>query len=155
MVTLDISGNVNVSNNLYVSNLGYFNNIVENIERINVDDISFNLDYSKASTFYLGDGNTISGNMTLNIQNLPSIIDLSHSYSVNAVYDVYSSGTPYYGNNITVNTGNNIVNASSVTPNYVSTIPTFSGNCLVSQNITYYCFEDISYVISNITVYPK
>jgi len=114
------------------------------------------LDFSKGSVFYLG--TILSNNIRFNIQNLPSITDLSRSYVVTAIYkgNSVSSSNNYYGNVVSVNTGTNSTNAAVFTPNFGVTPTTYSTkNALITQTMAYLYFADASYVISNVTNYSS
>ena len=150
-VQLDISGN------LSVSNVSYLSNITEKINVASVGaDLSCNLDFSKGSVFYLG--TILSNNIRFNIQNIPSITDLSRSYIVTAMYkgNSVSSSNNFYGNVVSVNTGTNPANAAVFTPNFGVTPTTYSTkNALITQTMAYLYFADASYVISNVTNYSS
>ena len=148
---LDISGNVKVSN------VSYLSNITEKINTATVGaDLSCNLDFSKGSVFYLG--TILSSNIRFNIQNIPSITDLSRSYVVTAMYkgNSVSTSNNFYGNVVSVNTGITPSSAVVFTPNFGVTPTTYSSkNGLITQTMAYLYFTDSSYVISNITNYSS
>jgi hypothetical protein len=106
--------------------------------------------------FYLG--TILSNNIRFNIQNIPSIKDLSRSYIVTAMYkgNSTSSSNNFYGNVVSVNTGTNAANAAVFTPNFGVTPTTYSArNGLITQTMAYLYFADSSYVISNVTNYSS
>jgi hypothetical protein len=91
--------------------------------------------------------------MTFNIQNLPSITDLSYSILVTAIYKGNAMSS-YYGNNISLNTGIDYNTATTFTPMFASAPATNSEN-LVTQSIVYLYFSDASYVLSSVNSYSN
>ena len=160
--TLDVSGNVNISGNFYVSKDSSFNSnlfvnkisFLSNISERKVTtsigtDLSCNLDYSQGSVFYLG-STAPTGNMRFNVINIPSITDLSNSYLMTVIYKGGASN--YYGNVVTLKQVGG-TNSVSFTPNFSST-PIIKSGKLVTQTIGYLYFApDTSYVISNVTCF--
>ena len=140
---LDVSGSVNISKTSFVTNIS------EKIITVTGSSNVYNLDYSKGSIFYLSTAPT--ADMSINIQNVPSVTDTTHSYMLTIIYN----GT--YSNSCakTVNISTSTNSGSRYTPRFSSipSITNITNSQLVFQQIIYVYLGSTGYVVSNVSGY--
>lgn len=144
---LDISGNVNFSKIAYVTNIGeYINTITA------VSTNTYNINYENGSMFYLSTPPTST--MTINVFNLPSLTDTTHSYIINLIYK--GTNANYYVNQANVtNTSTPGAGDSTITPNFLQTvyISSISSSNLIIQTIVYFYLGGSAYIVSSVNGY--
>lgn len=140
---LDVSGSVNISKTSFVTNIS------EKIISVTGSSNAYTLDYSKGSIFYLSTAPTAA--MTINIQNVPSITDTTHSYVLSIIYN--GTAANYYATTVTVSI--NTSAGTSYTPKFTSTpsITAITTSQLVIQQIIYVYLGTTGYVVSNVNGY--
>jgi hypothetical protein len=140
---LDVSGSANISKTSFVTNIS------EKIITVTGSSNIYNLDYSKGSIFYLSTAPTSL--MTINIRNVPSVRDSTHSYILSIIYNGTSSN--FYAN--TVNISTNDISGNSYTPSFSSnpSIANITSSQLVFQQIIYVYLGSTGYVVSNVSGY--
>ena len=143
--TLDISGNLNISKTSYVAAIS------ERINTVTSSSNVYELNASLGSIFYLS--NIPSGNMTLQIYNIPSITDAGHSFVVSVIYN--GNFTSYYGNSVNITSSNTAGTGTNYTPKLtnVPSLSSISNSQLIVQQIIYLYLGGTGYVISNISGY--
>lgn len=145
--TLDVSGSVNISKISYVTNMcEYINTLTASATN------TYNINYANGSLFYLSTPPTAT--MRVNIFNLPSLTDTTHSYILNFIYKGTSAN--YYINTVNVtNTSTAGAGVSNITPKFIQTvyISTITSSNLIFQTIVYFYLGSTSYVISSVNGY--
>jgi hypothetical protein len=140
---LDVSGSVNITKTSFVTNIS------EKIISVTGSSNAYTLDYSVGSIFYLSTAPTAA--MTINIRNVPSITDTTHSYVLSIIYN----GTAANNYATTVNVSTNTSAGTTYTPKFTSTpsITAITSAQLVIQQIIYVYLGTTGYVVSNVNGY--
>ena len=88
--------------------------------------------------------------MTLNLYNVPSVTDASHSFIFSVIYKGISAN--YYGNTINVSAGNTAGSGTSYTPKFTTSpsVSSITSSQLIVQQVSYVYLGTTGYVISNV-----
>ena len=116
------------------------------------------LDYLTGSTFYVSNsGISSSSPLSLQIQNMPSITDMSRSYIVTTILKGYLSGNSYVGN-VKVSTNTTFTSANVIVPKYTNAIADINTlvsavttNGYIMQQIAYFYLDGSSVIFSNVS----
>lgn len=140
---LDVSGSVNITKTSFVTNIS------EKIISVTGSSNAYTLDYSAGSIFYLSTAPTAA--MTINVRNVPSITDTTHSYVLSIIYN--GTAANYYATSVNVSTTTST--GTTYTPKFTSTpsITAITTSQLVIQQIIYVYLGTTGYVVSNVNGY--
>jgi hypothetical protein len=149
--TLDVSGT------LGAAQTSYFNNISERIKQTaDVSQNVYNIDYNDGASFYLSTYD-ISSNITLKVNNFPSINDPNRSYIVSSIMKGASS-TYSYVNNVLLS--DNSTNHIAFTPKFTSEtsdietqVSAMTTNDFIMQQFVYLYLDGSGNVLSNISTF--
>ena len=149
--TLDVSGT------LGAAQTSYFNNISERVKQTsNVSQNVYDIDYNDGASFYLSNYDANS-NITLKINNFPSINDANRSYIVSSIMKG-SSSTYSYVNNVLLS--DNSTNHVSFTPKFASDtsdietqVSAMTSNDFIMQQFVYLYLDGSGNVLSNISTF--
>ena len=141
---LDVSGSMNITKTSFVTNIS------EKIISVTGSSNVYTLDYSLGSIFYLSTAPTAA--MTINIRNVPSITDTTHSYVLSIIYN--GTAANYYASIVNIST--NTSSGTTYNPiKFTSTpsITAITSSQLVIQQIIYVYLGTTGYVVSNVNGY--
>ena len=165
LTTLDISGNVYISpgsmaigtstltvnapqtSHFDVSGYCFFSNIQEKITQTTGSANAYTLDYSQGSVFLLNTAAT--ANYTINIINLPSIIDTTRSYTICLLN---SSSPTFYASTLTCSNSGTTGSAVTIRYNGGSSAILLTSSIFTTQQICL-IYNGLLYAISAVSGY--
>jgi hypothetical protein len=95
--------------------------------------------------------------LSVQIQNMPSITDMSRSYIITTILKGYLSGNSYIGN-VKVSTNTTFTSANVIIPKYTNTIADMNtlvsavtSNGYIMQQLAYFYLDSSSVIFSNVS----
>jgi hypothetical protein len=149
--TLDVQGTLGVSNTSFLTTIS------ESLNRpSDISSNTYTVNYLDGATYFLS-GHSNSNNVTLRVNNMPNITDLSHTYIMSTIMKG-SSSTYSYINEVHVSesdTSHNIIIPKFTSPSedIGSQVSEMASNDFIMQQLAYLYLDGSGHILSNVSTF--